>query len=477
MKTIMFPVIALVGQRTVGKSTLFNRLTFTNAALVSNSNLGCTRDRQYGYIQYNKYKSVLIDTGGFDESFDIKLQNSINNQIFLAIQEAHIIFVVVSGRFKESSVDYSIIAYLRKLEKDVFVVVNKVDDFVLYKKKYIVYDYYSLGIKNVIAVSAIHGYGINNLLEQAFLKIHKKLYSYNVKNVLHINSDSLNKKKSIQSLSYNHNDSIKLAIVGRPNSGKSTFINFILKTNRMITSSISGTTRDCIYIPTVYNNQKYILIDTAGVRKKRKINDIVERVAVSKTFQVLKDSNITLFMLDAYEGVVDQDLSLLRLIADYSKSLIIVINKWDLSGIINTHKHVVESFLYTRINFLPSFKVHFISSLYGSGIKFLFKSLKEIYTLSMQNFSTSQLTRIMYKAVIKYPPPLICGTRIAPKPKYVHIGGYEPITIVVHGTQVSKLSCEYRRYLKNFFYQELHLNSILVRIRFKDSNNPFAHKV
>lgn len=477
MNKTMFPVIALVGQKNVGKSTLFNRLTKTNAALISKHDLGCTRDRQYGYIQHDRYKFVLIDTGGFDASSDIKIQNYINNQIILAIEEANIIFFIVNGQCTESSIDYSIAAYLRKLAKDVFILVNKVDDISTYNEKYIIYDYYALGIKNVFVISAVHGHGIDNLLNQAFFKMQKKFCSCGTDNITSLVNNNCNQKEIKNLLLYNDFDSIKLAVVGRPNSGKSTFINFILKSNRMITSNVSGTTRDSICIPTVYNEQKYILIDTAGVRRRRKINDTIERISVSKTLQALKYANITLFMIDAHEGLVDQDLSLLRLISEHSRSLVVVINKWDQSVVTTINKNVIKSFLRKRINFLISFKVHFISSLYGIGIKSLFKSLTEIYNFSLQSFSTSTLTKIMNKAIAKYPPPLIYGTRIAPRPKYVHIGGYNPIIIVIHGTKVSQLSYEYQRYLKKFFYRELNIDSVLIRIRFKDSNNPFVYKI
>lgn len=471
------PVIVLVGEKHVGKSTLFNRLTGTNAAVVSNTSFGCTRDRQYGYIKNSKYRSIIIDTGGFDRLSNTEIQNCINNQVILALKEAHVIFFVVNGLHKVSSTDYFMLDFLRKFKIEVFLVVNKVDNICIYNEKYMVYDYYVLGVKSVFVISAMHGYGIDNLLKKMFSYIAKKTYIYNAHNIFDANQKN-NGYEYLNNLSLCKNSNIiKLAIIGRPNSGKSTFINFLLKKNRMITSSIPGTTRDSIYIPTTYNNRNYILIDTAGVRKKKNINNIIERDSVDKTLSILKYACVTLFMIDIVEGIVDQDLVLLRLIKHNSKALIVVINKWDTSVIMNMRKDVVESIFRTKVRFLDFVKVHFISSLYGNGIKLLFKSIVEIYNLSHKTFSTSQLNRIMYESVAKNPPPLISGTRIVPKPKYVHIGSYNPILVVIHGTQVTQLSDEYKRYLKKCFYKALCITGICMHIVFKDTMNPFVSKI
>lgn len=474
------PIITLVGQRNVGKSTLFNRLTCTNAAVLSNNSLGCTRDRQYGYIKNNKYRSIIIDTGSFDILSKTKIQNAINNQIILAVKEAHIIFFVVDGIYRVSTVDYSIIGFLRKFKTEIFLLVNKIDNIYIYNEKYMVYDYYALGVKNVFAISAIHGYGVDHLLKQVFLKISKisnKSCAYDTFDILDINQKNKSYERCNKLSACDGSGVIKLAIIGRPNSGKSTFINFLLKKNRMITSSIPGTTRDSVCIPAVYNNQNYILIDTAGVRKKKNIDNIIERSSVEKTLQILKNTCVTLFMIDAVEGIVDQDLILLRLIKNNSKSLIVAINKWDTSTVMGMRKDVVESIFRSKVRFLDFVKVHFISSLYGNGIKFLFRSVVEVHNLSNKIFTTSQLNRIMYESIAKNPPPLISGTRVIPKPKYVHIGSYNPIIIVIHGTQVTQLSNEYKRYLKKCFYKDLCITGICMRIIFKDTVNPFVTKI
>lgn len=474
MNKSVIPVIAIVGQENVGKSTLFNRLTRTDSALVSNnSQIGLTRDRRYGYIVYRKYKSVIIDTGSFNRLSITKIQSAINYQTMLAIKDSHVVLFVVNGCLSVSSVDYDIADYLRKLGKNIFLVINKVDDYILYNRLFS-YDYYSLGIKETVFISAVHGHGINDLLKQIFFKISRQFY--NCKNyILNIDKNHWYFNQLGKIPLYHDNDInqfIKLAVIGRPNVGKSTFINYILKTNRMITSEIPGTTRDSIYIPTTYDNQKYILIDTAGIRKKKQIQDIIEHEAVVKTLQVLKKSHITLFLIDMTEGVVDQDWSLLRLILRQSQSLIIVVNKCDKRDCLVTRNNIIDV-LIEKSKFLNNAKTHFISSVYGYGIKELFQSIKETYKSSMQTISTAQLVRIMNQAIIKYPPPFLMGKKTIPKLKYVHIGGYNPIIIIIHGNQVSQLSVEYQKYLKNFFYRSLNIRGMTIRFYFKDTINPF----
>lgn len=477
MNSFVSSVISLVGQRNVGKSTLFNRLTQTNIALISKDGLGLTRDRQYGCIKYKKYKSVIIDTGGLNELFNTKIQNHINHQTILAIKESCIVLFIVDGQSAVSSIDHNIAKYLRKLEKKIFVIVNKIDTIVRINiTNYMLYDYYILGIKNVIPISAMHGYGIHNLLNQLFLKNLKNFDNYEKSNILKNNiNQNLYRKVKHDTLVYKMPQVIKLAIIGRPNSGKSTFINCVSKKNRMITSEIPGTTRDNVHVPILYNNQKYILIDTAGVRRKKNIhNSTTEYMSVLKTLQVLKNSHITLFIIDVNEGIVDQDLSLIRLILNKSTALIIVINKWD-NVMISKVRHNIYWSLLKKTSFFNHAKIHFISSLYGNGINVLFKSIRETYQSSIQTISTAQLNRIMYMAIVKNPPPFLLGNQISSKPKYAHIGGYNPITIIIHGAQVSKLSEVYRRYLRQYFYQSLHMQGVSIRLIFKDTVNPFKN--
>ncbi|WHL25169.1 MAG: ribosome biogenesis GTPase Der [Candidatus Blochmannia vicinus] len=475
----MFPIITLIGQKNVGKSTLFNKLTHTHNALISDYP-GLTRDRQYGYFQCKQFKSILIDTGGIDRLHcNIKkedIQNYITHQTILSIQEADIILFLMDRQSIATSVNYDIFNFLKKLKKPIFIVINKIDN-IPHHIHNIGWDCYSFGIKNIIFISAIHGNGINNLLENISLLISKNIF--NCKN--NISKNNLNttiNKKYINSSSYNEkNDpatTITLAVVGRPNSGKSTFINHILGKDRMITCNIPGTTRNCMHIPIIYNKQKYTLIDTAGVRKRNKIDDIAEKISVSKTLQIIKTAHILLFMGDVDQGISDQDLYLLRFIVNNGKALIIIFNKWDKISS-NLHQKTKKN-LYEKINFINFTKIHFISALYGNGIKTLFQSIKEthLHLQFTKTISTTRLINILHEAVSKSPPPLLYGRRI--KPKYVHVGKHNPLTLIIHGNHVSKLPNSYKQYLKKYFYRILNITGILLTIQFKDTTNPFINK-
>lgn len=481
MKNVSYPIIALIGQKSVGKSTLFNKLTKTNSALISssrinNDNFSLTRDRQYGCVRYKQNKCVIIDTGGFTFFSKIKMQNYINDQIILAIQESHIILFLINGQCKQiSSLDYNISKYLRKLKKNIFIVVSKMDGFVEYDN-YMLYDYRALGIEDIFFISAIQGYGIDQLKKKLFMKISENSYYYNKKFVLNINKDRFfYESENYQNILLdNKNDQyVKLAIVGRPNSGKSTFINYVLQKNRMITSEIPGTTSDSIYVPAMYNGQQYVLVDTAGIRRKKNVCTISEQISISKTLYILKSVDIILYMIDIYEGIVDQDLSLIKLAFDYGRAVIIVVNKWDFSDLLDIRRNNIIRVLNKKNNFFNNAKIHFISSLSGNGIKMLFKSIKMLYKSYSQTISTAQLIRIMHDAIIHSPPPSLCRKNIFPKPKYVHIGRYDPMTIIVHGNQVSKFPDAYQKYLKQFFCQSLNIFGVPIKMKFIDTVNPF----
>ncbi|WP_331828620.1 ribosome biogenesis GTPase Der [Candidatus Blochmannia sp. SNP] len=474
----MFPIITLIGQKNVGKSTLFNKLTHTHDALISNDP-GLTRDRQYGYFQCKQFKSILIDTGGIDRlHYNIKkenIQNYITHQTILSIQEADIILFLMDKQSIGTSINYDIFNFLKKLKKPIFIVINKIDD-IPYHIHNIRWDCYSFSTKNTIFISAIHGNGINNLLKNISLLISKNILNHK-NNIPKTNLNTTIHKNYINSLSYNKKnnpDTITLAVVGRPNSGKSTFINYILGKDRMITCNIPGTTRNSIHIPIIYNKQKYTLIDTAGVRKRKKINDIAEKISISKTLQIIKTAHILLFMGDVDLGISDQDLYLLRFIVNNGKALIIIFNKWDKISP-DLHQKTKKN-LYEKINFVNFTKIHFISALYGDGIKTLFQSIKEthLHSQSTKTISTMRLINILHEAISKSPPPLLHGRRI--KPKYVHVGKHNPLTLIIHGNHVSKLPNSYKQYLKKYFYRILNITGVLLTIQFKDTINPFINK-
>lgn len=476
------PIIALIGQKNAGKSTLFNRLTCTNDALVANYS-GLTRDRQYGYLCCKLFKSIVVDTGGIERICSSNMEmmrDNIYYQTVLAIKEADIILLVIDGRFGETSVDYNIISFLRKLEKSIFVVINKIDNITNNKRSMFFGGCYDFGIENVITISAMHGYGINCLLKKIYYQIQKETCDNNNSNrMLIVNQDVIAKKfrlkqfLSVSSSTTTRLNVIILAILGRPNSGKSTFINNILGKNRMITSDIPGTTRDSIYTSTMYNGKHYILIDTAGIRKKKKINNnIIEQISIKKSFQVIKNAHIILFMIDADIGISDQDLFALKYIMNVGMSLIIVVNKWDNVSVIM--RRTLKEIIYKQIDFITFVQVRFISALYGNGIKDLFQSIQIIYNglVNIRSVNTSKFTRIMRMAITQCPPPLFHNnTRI--QPKYVHVGGYSPLILIMHGSHVSKLSDNYQRYLKKSFYNNLNIKGVILHLQCKDSFNPF----
>lgn len=474
---MILPVITLIGQKNVGKSTLFNRLTCTNDALVADY-AGLTRDRQYGYLYCKLFKSILVDTGGIDKFYSsdiVDVQSCIYKQTVLAIKESDMILFVVDGRCEETTVDYSIIDFLRKLKKNIFIIINKIDD-IKGSKNCVPYGYYRFGIENVFVISAMHGYGINYLLKKISYQIEEKKSYYHTKNcVLIINQDLISKKYKLKRLlsisSIAQRDFIVLAVVGRPNSGKSTFINNILGTNRMITCNVPGTTRDSIYTSTMYYGRKYILVDTAGIIKKKFFSgNTIEQVFVRKTFQVIKDVHIILFMINVDMDIAEKDLSILKYVMNIGISLIIVVNKWDNVPI--KMRCRIKEMIFKQIDCIGFVQVHFISALYENGFKSLFHSIQMIYDrlINMRSIiNTSKLIRIMRMAVIKRSPPLFNGS-IKIRPKYIHVGGYNPLILIIHGTYVSKLSSDYQRYLKKCFYKNLNIDSIMLHIQFKDSD-------
>ncbi|AGC03804.1 GTP-binding protein EngA [Candidatus Blochmanniella chromaiodes str. 640] len=471
----MLPIITLIGQKNVGKSTLFNKLTHTRDALISNYP-GLTRDRQYGYFQCKQFKSILIDTGGIDKFCSTKtenIQSYVTYQTILAMQEADILLFVMDRQSVGTSINNDIFNFLKKIKKNIFVVINKIDN-IPHHIHTMIWDYCSFGIKNIIFISAIHGHGIDNLLEKISSLISKNIFFFNNKiPESHINNTIY--QNHIINPSFNKvNTAIAVAVVGRPNSGKSTFVNHILGETRMITCSTPGTTRNCIHLPIIYDKQKYILIDTAGVQKNKRIDNVAEQISILKTFRIIKTAHVLLFIGDANLGISDQDLHLLQFILNYGKALIIVINKWDL--ISPDLRNTTKKNLYEKINFINFTQIHFISALYGNGIKTLFQSIKATNLRSRytKTINTAYLIRTLHAAITKYPPPFLHGKRI--KPKYIHIGKHEPLTLIIHGTHVSKLPDDYKRYLKKYFYRMLNITGVLLHIQFKDNINPFIKK-
>ena len=483
------PVVALVGRPNVGKSTLFNRLTRTRDALVADFP-GLTRDRKYGQAHLAGHDFIVIDTGGIDGTEE-GVEEKMAEQSLLAIEEADIVLFLVDARAGLTSADIGIANYLRQRQnKTTVVVANKVDGIDADSH---CAEFYQLGLGEIAQIAASQGRGIASLMEHVLAPFAEQMAETTEESAVEntdVSSEVTEFDEWDEDFDFSNeedtalldeelaqeqtpdNQNIKIAIVGRPNVGKSTLTNRILGEDRVVVYDMPGTTRDSIYIPMERDGQNYTLIDTAGVRKRGKVHLAVEKFSVIKTLQAIQDANVVLLVIDARENISDQDLSLLGFILNAGRSLVIVVNKWD--GLDTDVKDRVKSELDRRLDFIDFARVHFISALHGSGVGNLFDSVKEAYECATQKMTTSMLTRILQIAVDEHQPPMISGRRV--KLKYAHPGGYNPPIIVIHGNQVDKLPDSYKRYLSNHFRRSLKIIGSPIRMQFQEGNNPFAGK-
>jgi GTP-binding protein len=460
----MLPVVALVGRPNVGKSTLFNRLTRTRDALVADFP-GLTRDRKYGSVDYEGLEFIVVDTGGIDGSEEgIELEMA--EQSLKAIDEADVVLFLVDARAGATVADEAIANHIRRVNKTVFLVANKTDGL---DADTAIADFYSLGIGEVYPIAAAHGRGVTALLQQALVPL---LTEQQVQRLAAFEAgedlDAIDEEAEQEQ----RDKHIKLAIVGRPNVGKSTLTNRILGEERVIVYDMPGTTRDAIYIPMQRGEREYTLIDTAGVRRRGRIDDVVEKFSVIKTLQAIEDANVVILVLDARLGISEQDLSILGFVLNAGRSLVIAVNKWD--GLDDGIKDEVKRELDRRLGFIDFARLHFISALHGSGVGNLFESVEEAFDSATRRVNTALLTKIMNMAQEDHQPPLVKGRRV--KLKYAHAGGYNPPLIVIHGTQVEDLPDSYKRYLMNYFRKSLQLMGTPVRVEFRGTENPFADK-
>ncbi|MEO2268064.1 ribosome biogenesis GTPase Der [Pseudoalteromonas pernae] len=470
----MLPVIALVGRPNVGKSTLFNRLTRTRDALVADFP-GLTRDRKYGQASYDGFDFIVVDTGGIDGSEE-GIETEMAEQSLLAIEEADVVLFLVDARAGMTVADQAIAQHLRKQEKKVFLVANKTDGIDADSN---CAEFYQLAIGEVYQIAAAHGRGITGLLSSALQPVIEEIAkerqqlmeddpfsAYDGETHEHDESDDTEEREELA------DKAIKLAIIGRPNVGKSTLTNRILGEERVIVYDMPGTTRDSIYIPMTRNDREYILIDTAGVRKRKKVSDVVEKFSVIKTLKAIEDANVVLLVIDARTGISDQDLSLLGFALNAGRSLVLAINKWD--GLDMDVKDRIKSELDRRLGFVDFARIHFISALHGTGVGHLFESVEEAYDSATKRISTAMLRRIMDMAQADHQPPLVRGRRV--KLKYAHAGGYNPPRIVIHGNQVHELPDSYKRYLMNYYRKALDVMGTPIKIEFREGDNPYAGK-
>ncbi|OYD26397.1 ribosome biogenesis GTPase Der [Oceanimonas baumannii] len=476
----MMPVVALVGRPNVGKSTLFNRLTRTRDALVADFP-GLTRDRKYGQARFNELEYIVVDTGGIDGS-EQGIELEMASQSLAAIDEADVVLFMVDARAGLTSADEAIAAHLRRCQKKTLLVANKTDGI---DADSAIGEFYQLGLGDIYQIAAAHGRGVLTLLETALAPQLEELSAdadgeddamADDEDELEFDDAMLEDAMAVidevieeDALPF-EDAPIKLAIVGRPNVGKSTLTNRILGEERVVVYDMPGTTRDSVYIPMQRDEQDYVLIDTAGVRRRGKVHEAVEKFSVIKTLKAIEDANVVLLVLDAREGISDQDLSLLGFVLNAGRSIVLAVNKWD--GLSQDVRDDIKRELDRRLGFIDFARLHFISALHGSGVGNLFESVKEAYASATKRVNTSMLTRIMQMAQDDHQPPLVRGRRV--KLKYAHAGGYNPPRIIVHGNQVKDLPDSYKRYLINYFRRSLQVVGTPIRVEFQEGDNPYA---
>jgi len=441
----MKPVIALVGRPNVGKSTLFNRLTRSRDALVADQP-GLTRDRKFGEGKLGDHPYIVVDTGGLSGDID-GVEGLMADQSWLAIQQSDIVLFMVDARAGLMPDDDNIARHLRSCGKKIHLVVNKTDGF---DPDVVTAEFYSLGLGEPVPIAAAHGRGVHTLMDTV-----------------------LGELSELEEESENEEDQgIKIAVIGRPNVGKSTLVNRILGEERVVAYDMPGTTRDSIYLPFERNEQKYTLIDTAGIRRRARVKEAVEKFSVIKALQAIEDSHVVIMLLDGQEGISEQDASLLGFIMDAGRALVLAVNKWD--GLDEDQKDKVHRELEFKLPFLTYARTHFISALHGSGVGNLFTSIEEAYTAATGDFSTSKLTDLLSNLVEAHQPPLVRGHRI--KLRYAHQGGKNPPLIIIHGNKTDDVPDSYRRFLINSFQKKLKLFGTPLRVEFKTGKNPFAGK-
>ncbi|HEY0198253.1 MAG TPA: ribosome biogenesis GTPase Der [Rhodanobacter sp.] len=441
----MLPVVALVGRPNVGKSTLFNVLTRSRDALVADMP-GVTRDRHYGVCRSGDRPFVVVDTGGLsgvEEAMDVLTAK----QVRLAIEEANVLVFVVDARDGLLPQDYVILGELRRSGKPIIAAVNKTDGL---EEQAVLAEFSAIGIGTTLPLSAAHNRGTDDLISV-------------VLPLLPVDEES-----SVEA--EGESGTIRVAIVGRPNAGKSTLINRLLGEERLIVSDVAGTTRDPIRVPLERDGKRYTLIDTAGIRRKARVEEAVEKFSVIKTLQSIAAAQVVVVMIDARENLADQDLTLIGYAMDEGRALVIAVNKWD--GLDKYQRDECQRALDRRLVFVAWAKQVYISALHGSGLSELMRAVVRAHASATKVLVSSELTKTLEKAYEGYQPPLVNGH--APKLRFAHPGGNNPPTIVIHGSRTKHIAPAYQRYLENFFRKRYKLEGTPIRIAFRESENPYA---
>jgi GTP-binding protein len=444
----MKPVIALVGRPNVGKSTLFNRLTKSRDAIVADY-AGLTRDRHYGNGRQGKREYIVIDTGGFEPDATSGIYKEMARQTQQAVAEADVVIFVLDARAGLSAQDHDIAGYLRRLGKPFVLAANKAEGM---KEGVQLAEFYELGLGEVFPVSAAHGQGIRSLVDLALEPLHLPDLD--------------------EEVAEGESDTIKLAVAGRPNVGKSTLINTWLGEERLVAFDMPGTTRDAITVPFERNGQKFELIDTAGLRRKGKVFEAIEKFSVVKTLQAIESANVVLLLLDAEQGVTDQDAHIAGFILESGRAVVLAVNKWD--AVDAYQRELVQRSIETRLPFLKFATIHFISAKKRLGLAPLWTSIAEAHRSATCKMSTPVLTRLLLEAVQFQSPQR--GGMFRPKLRYAHQGGMNPPVIVIHGNSLEHVTEAYKRFLEARFRKEFNLVGTPLRIQMKTSDNPFANK-
>jgi len=445
----MLPVIALIGRPNVGKSTLFNRLTRSRDALVADYP-GLTRDRQYGFGKLGPVPYLVIDTGGVAGG-EVGINERMVDQTVVALEEADAALIMVDGREGLTAADEHVADLARKNGKKTWLVVNKAEGL---DQAIASGEFHGLGLGEPHAVSAAHGDRISALMDAVLADFEVEETDEDVP-------------------TYDDDDhELRIAVVGRPNVGKSTLINRLIGEERLVVFDQPGTTRDSVSVPFERNDRKYELIDTAGIRRKSKVHEAIEKFSIIKALQAIERAEVVIAVLDAHEGVTEQDVSLLGLVLERGRSLVIVTNKWD--GMSAEDRKHVRSELDRRLPFLDFAERITISALHGTAVGDVLPAVERAFRAAILDMSTTDLTRELESAITAHPPPLVRGRRI--KLRYAHQGGRNPPVIVIHGNQTEKVPEAYRRYLINRFRKAFKLKGTPVRLAFKTGKNPYKGK-
>ena len=444
----MKPVIALVGRPNVGKSTLFNRLTKTRDAIVADY-AGLTRDRHYGNGKLGPHEYIVIDTGGFEPDAVTGIYKEMARQTRQAVAESDVVIFVVDARAGISAQDYDIANYLRKLGKPTVLAANKAEGL---PEGTQVSEFFELGLGEMLAVSASHGQGMRTLVDLALAP--------------------LNLAEPSDIAEAQDPDVIKLAVAGRPNVGKSTLINTWLGEERLVAFNLPGTTRDAISVPFEHAGQRFELIDTAGLRRKGKVFEAIEKFSVVKTLQAIENANVVLLLLDATQGVTDQDAHIAGYILESGRAVVLAVNKWD--AVDAYQRELLQRSIETRLGFLKFASIHHISAIKRQGLGPVWKSIIQAHASANRKMSTPVLTRLLMEAV-QFQQPQRSGM-FRPKMRYAHQGGMNPPIVIIHGNSLEHVTESYKRYLEGRIRKEFDLVGTPMRIQLKSSQNPFTDK-